>query len=92
MAIGEFKAKCLAVMAEVESSDEPVLITKRGKPLVRVVPVRTEVTQQAPASIFGRLRHLGRITGDVVSSELSNDEWDRIFEEKWARFEQRPPE
>jgi prevent-host-death family protein len=90
MAAGEFKAKCLAVMVEVDSSDEPLLVTKRGKPLVRVVPVRTKGTEQAPVSILGRLRHMGKITGDEVSSEFSKDEWDRMFEEKWARFEQGP--
>jgi len=88
IAAGEFKAKCLAVMVEVDSSEEPVLVTKRGKPLVRIVPVREGATAQPPASVLGRLRHLGKITGDVVSSEFTNDEWDRIFEEKWARFEQ----
>jgi prevent-host-death family protein len=92
MAIGEFKAKCLAVMAEVDSTEEAVLVTKRGKPLVKIVPVQEQAKQQAPASIFGRLRHMGKITGDVVSSEFTNNEWDRMFEERWTRFEQRPPE
>jgi prevent-host-death family protein len=92
IAAGEFKAKCLAVMVEVDSSNEPVLVTKRGKPLVRVIPVRAEAAQQGPARILGRLRHLGRIAGDVVSSEFTNDEWDRMFEEKWVRFEQGSPE
>jgi len=32
MAAGEFKAKCLGVMTEVNSTGQPVLVTKRGKP------------------------------------------------------------
>lgn len=38
MKAGEFKAKCLAVMDEVAATGEPVVVTKRGKPIVRLVP------------------------------------------------------
>jgi prevent-host-death family protein len=37
MKAGEFKAKCLAVMDEVAESGEPVVITKRGKRVARLV-------------------------------------------------------
>ena len=37
MKAGEFKAKCLKVMDEVQATGEPVLITKRGKPVARLV-------------------------------------------------------
>jgi PHD/YefM family antitoxin component YafN of YafNO toxin-antitoxin module len=33
MAAGEFKAKCLAVMDEVQAKRKSVTITKRGKPV-----------------------------------------------------------
>ena len=39
VAAGEFKAKCLQIMDEVASGREPVLITKRGKPVARLVPI-----------------------------------------------------
>ena len=32
-----FKARCLKVMDDVQASREPVLITKRGKPVVKIV-------------------------------------------------------
>ena len=38
MKAGEFKAKCLAVMDEVAATGEAVIITKRGKPVARLVP------------------------------------------------------
>ena len=38
MKAGEFKARCLAVMDEVAATGEPVVITKRGKPIARLVP------------------------------------------------------
>jgi prevent-host-death family protein len=90
MPAGEFKAKCLAVMDEVQASGEAVIVTKRGKPVARVTPAKTrraEDGSETNESIFGRLRHIGLIRGDIVSSDLSNEEWDRMFDEKWARFE-----
>ena len=38
MAAAEFKAKCLKVMEEVAATGEEVIVTKRGTPVVRVVP------------------------------------------------------
>jgi prevent-host-death family protein len=78
MAIGEFKAKCLAVMAEVNSTGQPVLVTKRGKPLARILPLEALELKESPESIFGRLRHMGVITGDIVTSEYTDEEWNRL--------------
>ena len=92
MAAGEFKAKCLAVMDEVNSTGEPVLVTKRGKPVARVLPSHDQTSRKGAESIFGCLRHMGSITGDIVSSEFTDEEWDRMFDEKWDRFEKSPAE
>jgi prevent-host-death family protein len=35
---GEFKARCLRLMERVASTRTPILVTKRGKPLVQIVP------------------------------------------------------
>ena len=53
MPAGEFKAKCLAVMAEVNATGQPVLVTKRGKPLARVLPLEDHAPKEAPEAIFG---------------------------------------
>jgi len=90
MAVGEFKAKCLAVMAEVKATGGKVLVTKRGEPLAWVVPSLEPAAKESPESIFGCLRHMGTVSGDVVSSEFTDAEWDRMFEEKWDRFEKGP--
>ncbi|HTR79948.1 MAG TPA: type II toxin-antitoxin system prevent-host-death family antitoxin [Gemmatimonadaceae bacterium] len=62
VAAGDFKARCLAVMDEVESTGEEVTITKHGRPVARLVPV---VSDRVPA--FGRLK--GWVTGedDIVA-------------------------
>jgi prevent-host-death family protein len=43
MAAGEFKTQCLAVMDQVLQSGEPVLITKHGKPVAKLVPAESSV-------------------------------------------------
>ena len=35
---GEFKAKCLRLMDEVNETGVPIIITKRGRPVSRLVP------------------------------------------------------
>ena len=39
IAAGEFKAKCLKLLDEVAESGEGLIITKRGKPVARLVPM-----------------------------------------------------
>ncbi len=70
MAAGTFKAKCLAVMDEVQSKRETVIITKHGKPVAKLVPVERENDE-----IFGFFVGKGRIVGDVLSPALSLEEW-----------------
>jgi prevent-host-death family protein len=74
MAAGAFKVHCLAVMDEVQSKREAVLITKRGKPVAKLVPVEKEADD-----IFGFLSGKGKITGDIVSPILSPEEWGNLY-------------
>ena len=39
MAAAKFKAQCLAVLDEVQSKREPVLVTKNGRPVAKMVPL-----------------------------------------------------
>ena len=36
---GQFKARCLALLDQVAETGEPVVVTKRGKPVARLLPV-----------------------------------------------------
>jgi len=40
MGAGEFKARCLAVLDEVATSRREIIITKRGRPVAKLVPLR----------------------------------------------------
>jgi len=87
MGAGEFKAKCLAVMDEVQETGQPVLITKRGKPVARLSAAVEEAKQESPEAIFGCLRDLATVSGDVIESLHTDEEWERMFKEKWDRFD-----
>lgn len=48
---GKFKATCLQLMDRVAATGEPIVVTKRGKPLAKLVPVREELTR--PQARYG---------------------------------------
>ncbi len=68
MAAAQFKAECLAVMDRVWQSGRPVVITKRGKPVVKVVPAN-----DCDDEIFGALSGVARITGDIENTVPARD-------------------
>jgi prevent-host-death family protein len=74
MAAGAFKANCLAVMDEVQAKRITVVITKRGKPVAKLVPINTDKDD-----IFGFLAGKGKITGDIVSPALTPEEWGDLY-------------
>jgi len=73
---GAFKAHCLAIMDEVQTKHQAVVITKRGKPVAKLVPVETEKDD-----IFGFLKGKGKIEikGDIVSPILTPEEWGDLY-------------
>jgi prevent-host-death family protein len=38
IAAGKFKARCLSIVDQVKRTRQPVLITKHGKPVAKLVP------------------------------------------------------
>jgi prevent-host-death family protein len=57
----EFKTNCLRLMDEVAQRRVPIVITKRGKPVAKLVPI-----SEAPIDIFGRMAGTIRICGDII--------------------------
>jgi antitoxin (DNA-binding transcriptional repressor) of toxin-antitoxin stability system len=68
MAAGSFKVHCLAVMDEVQATRQTVVITKRGKPVAKLVPADKDAGE-----IYHFLRGKGSVVGDVISPAL--DDW-----------------
>jgi prevent-host-death family protein len=73
MAAGEFKARCLKVMDQVHKTREPVVITKRGKPVAKLVPA-----DKNPDDVFGCLKGVIRIVGDIESPVVPPEEWEAL--------------
>lgn len=61
-----FKAKCLALLDRVAETGDPLVVTKRGRPVARVVPM--------PSRQSGSLRGSVTVRGDIVGPIL--DSWD----------------
>jgi len=62
VAAAEFKANCLRLMDEVARQRRPIIITKRGKPVAKLVPV-----EQGPIDLFGYMAGTAKICGDIIS-------------------------
>jgi prevent-host-death family protein len=70
IAAGEFKARCLSLMDDVQRTRETVVITKRGKPVAKLVPVPA-----AKDDFIGRLKGRIRIVGDIESPVVPPETW-----------------
>lgn len=74
---GEFKARCLALMDEVRERGGEYVITKRGAPVARLVPVHAE---RRP--LLGSMKGTVKVLGDIVSP----------LDEPWEALEGRGDE
>ena len=66
----EFKNRSLALLREVHQLREPVLITKRGKPVARLTPAGR------PPGFIGRLKGIIKIVGDIESPIVPPEAWE----------------
>ena len=72
VAISEFKAKCLALLDQVQKTKKPIRVTRRGKPIAEVVPpspVRSN-------DWIGSMRGKSKILGDIVSPASDPSDWE----------------
>lgn len=70
IAAGEFKTHCLGLMEKIRLHHQTVIITKRGKPIAKLVPFENE----GPQPIFGYLKGRAAIKGDIVAP--TGESWD----------------
>jgi prevent-host-death family protein len=68
----EFKAKCLKLMDEVAQSGEPLVVTKNGRPIAQLTPIRRE-----RRSIWGLHKGQIEILGDIIEPIDADSEADR---------------
>lgn len=61
----ELKAKCLAILDEVERTGEPVTILKRGRPVAHIVPPITGQGRYPQEFLRGTVEILGDVLEPV---------------------------
>jgi prevent-host-death family protein len=74
IAAGQFKQTCLRLLDEVGESGEPIVITKRGKAVAQLAPVKPERGE----NWLGSMRDRGEIRGDLVAPASEPDEWEAL--------------
>lgn len=70
---GKFKAQCLALMDDVNETGEAVVITKRGKPVAKLIPI-----DRKKKSILGFMEGEFKIVGDIESPAYPTESWDIV--------------
>lgn len=72
VAAAKAKTHLLQLIDQVSRDGTPVVITKRGKPLVQIAPLDHDSVPDP----FGCMRGSVQITGDIVGPE--SDIWDAV--------------
>lgn len=70
---GQFKARCLKIMDEVRATRQPVVITKKGRPVAKLVPADGQ-----SKDIFGCMKGKIKIVGDIVSPITPLEDWEML--------------
>ncbi len=70
----EFKAKCLAVLAHVDRTGEPVTILKRGRPVARLIAATASSRRYPQDDLMGTVEIVGDIDGPVLPPAVWNAE------------------
>lgn len=69
IAIGQFKATCLKVLEQVNKSKQPLIVTKRGIPLVRILPTTEDIDR---TSLIGSIIY----EDELILPALDDKDWD----------------
>jgi prevent-host-death family protein len=70
----ELKAKCLGLLDDVARTRETILVTKRGKPVARLMPPKDDATRDPFADMHGMME----IVGDIIAPPLPPEAWEAI--------------
>jgi prevent-host-death family protein len=75
VAISEFKAKCLALLDQVQKTKKPILVTRFGKPVAEVIPASPKA---GPGDWIGSMRGSMKILGDIISPANEESDWEAL--------------
>ena len=69
----EFKAKCSALLDEIDNHGGTITVTKRGRPIATVSAAKKPAWRSSKGILAGQ----GRILGDIVNFDTS-ELWDAL--------------
>ena len=69
----ELKAKCLALLDEVDDKGDTITVTKRGRPVATLQPVKKKLWKSPKGAWIGKVQ----IVGDIVNFDTSHL-WDSL--------------
>jgi len=72
IAISEFKAKCLALLDQVQKTKKPILITRFGKPVAEVIPP----SPRPVSDWIGSMKGTVEILGDIIAPASDESDWE----------------
>jgi prevent-host-death family protein len=64
LTVTEFKARCLRILDELDPHG--IVVTKRGRPVAKVVPLRGT----SNADVIGRMKGKIKIKGNILSTGI----------------------
>lgn len=67
---GKFKAECLKIMNDVQEKKYSIIITKRKKPIAKLVPIEEETSPL----LFGKMKGTAHIKGNLI--QPTGEKWD----------------
>ena len=73
VAISVFKAKCLALLKQVQKTKKPIRITRFGKPVADVFPSAPVAKKR---SWLGSMAGTAEILGDIVSPVIDLNDFE----------------
>ncbi len=83
IAISEFKAHCLEVIDKMQTDGNPILITKRGEVVAKVIPFQTKVSIEE--EIRRKFEGKAEIIGDIVNFSPWGEDWEEKWLAKWDK-------
>jgi prevent-host-death family protein len=69
----DFKARCLALLDEIAEEGGSITVTKRGRPVATVGPVKKQPWKSPKGAWAGKVK----IVGDIVNTDMA-DLWDVV--------------
>ena len=73
ISVTEFKAKCLALLDQIAQKGGTLTVTKRGRPLATVGPVKKRPFKSSEGILTGKVK----IVGDIANADFS-DLWEVV--------------